>query len=325
MIVIAAAAALLVALWVFSRVAVELIDRRWPPLGRMVEADGVRLHFLAVPAPPHLPAVLVLHGASGNLREPLAALQDELRGRFRILAVDRPGHGHSSRGGRAMSDPARQADVIAAALARPEPRPAVVFGHSWGAAVAAALAMRHPDQVSGLVLAAPATHPWPGGVSPRARLFANSPLGRILAEFVVVPLGLTLISRTVRTIFAPAPVSDGYARTIGAALAIRPASFVATCRDIADFYGHILRLSAHYPEIRCPTEIVTGDWDSVVSPVIHAFGLARDIPGARLTVLPGAGHMPHWSRPVEVAAAIGRMAAAAQRDATVPARLRSRA
>jgi pimeloyl-ACP methyl ester carboxylesterase len=161
-------------------------------------------------------------------------------------------------------------------------------------------------------------------VSARARFFANAPLGRILAEFVVVPLGLALIGPSVRSIFAPAPVARAYSRTIGAALAIRPASFIATCRDIADLYGHLVRLSARYPEIRCPTEIVTGDWDRVVSPFIHAFGLARDIPGARLTVLPGAGHMPHWSRPDEVAAAVERVAAAAAGlELDAPARIRS--
>lgn len=313
MIVLAAAAALLLAPWAFSRIVVGMIHRRWPRTGQFVEVDGLKLNVVDVPARPGCPTVLLVHGASGNLREPLAALEDPLGGRFRLLAIDRPGHGHSSRGGRGMSDPARQADVLAAAMARLDSGPAVVLGHSWGAAVAAALAVRHPDRVAGLVLVAPATHPWPGGVSARAQFFANAPFGRVLAEFVVVPLGLGLIRPSVRSIFAPAPVPEGYSRTIGAALAVRPASFVATCRDIADLYRHLLRLSARYPEIRCPVEIVTGDWDRVVSPVIHAFGLARDIPGARLTVLPGAGHMPHWSRPAEVAAAIRRVAECGQR------------
>ena len=309
MIVLAAVAAPLVALWIFSRVVVLLIERRWPPLGEAVEANGLRLNVLDVPGSPDGATLLLIHGASGNLREPFFGLRGQLSGRsYRIIAVDRPGHGHSSRDGRSMSDPAGQADAIAAALASLRGTPCLVLGHSWGAAVAALLAVRHPERVSGLVLVAPATHPWPGGVSARSRFFANSLLGRIAAEFLVVPLGLAMIRPSVRSIFAPAPVPDGYARRIGAALAIRPASFVATCRDIADFYGHVVRHSPRYSEIRCPVEIVTGDWDRVVSPVIHAFGLARDIPGARLTVLPGAGHMPHWSRPAEVAAAIRRVA-----------------
>lgn len=311
MIGLAGVAALLLALWAFSRAAVRRIHRAWPPIGRKVEIDGLGIHFVDVHAAPDAPTLLLIHGASGNLREPLAALQAGLGGRFRIVAVDRPGHGHSAAGGRGMSDPARQADLIAALLRRLGVGPCLALGHSWGAAVAAALAVAHPENVAGLVLLAPATHPWPGGVSRRARLFATPLLGRLLAELIVVPLGLRLIAPGVRAIFAPAAPPPCYAAEIGAALAIRPATFVATCRDIADLYPCLVRAAARYGEIRAPVEIVTGDVDSVVSPAIHAFGLARDIPGARLTVLPGAGHMPHWTRPADVVAAIERVSQAA--------------
>jgi pimeloyl-ACP methyl ester carboxylesterase len=104
-------------------------------------------------------------------------------------------------------------------------------------------------------------------------------------------------------------VPASYAWRIGAMLAIRPASFVANCRDIADLYGHVVRLAARYHQIAAPAEIVTGDYDSILAPPLHAYALARDLPGARLTVLPGAGHMPHWSRTAEIVAAIDRLGA----------------
>ena len=68
-------------------------------------------------------------------------------------------------------------------------------------------------------------------------------------------------------------------------------------------------MTAQYDQIDAPTEIVTGDEDAIVVPAIHAYALARDIPGARLTVLSGVGHMPHWSAPEAVVAAIERVAA----------------
>lgn len=307
--VLAAIAAILLALWGFSRAATFAINLRWPPRGEIMRIDGIDLHVLDVPGRPGAPALLLMHGASGSLREPLAALEDSLGGRYRLIAVDRPGNGRSSRGGREMSDPSRQAEVLAAAVDRLGVSSCLVLGHSLGAAVALALALARPALVTGLVLVAPATHPWPGGISRRTRFFALSRFGRVLAEFVVVPLGLWVTGPTIRVIFRPCPVPPAYGRRIGAMLAIRPACFVANCRDIADLHRHVVRLSARYHDIRVPAEIVTGDRDAIVAPAIHAYGLARDLPGARLTVLPGAGHMPHWSRAVEVVAAVDRVQA----------------
>lgn len=295
------------ALWAFSRAAVLLIDRRWPPIGVLLRIGGIRLHLLDTAASAGAPVVVLIHGASGNLREPLGALQPALGGRYRLIAFDRPGHGHTSRGPRDMSDPARQADLFAQALRRAGVQSCIAVGHSWGAAVAAALAVHHPLLVAGLVLVAPATHPWPGGISRRTRFFALPYVGRALAELIVIPLGLKAVASALRSIFRPDPVPENYGRRIGALLAIRPRTFTANCRDIVDLYGHLVRLAGRYDQIRCPTEIVTGDTDPVVAPTIHSYGLARDIPGARLTVLRGAGHMPHWAHAAEIAAAIERV------------------
>lgn len=309
------AAALLGCVWAFSRIVVIIIDRSWPPAGEIMAIDGMSVHVVDIPAGPGGPNLLLIHGASGNVREPLDALTDALGGKFRLIAVDRPGHGHSTRGTREMSDPARQADVMAAVLDRLDVGPCIVLGISWGASVAAALALRHPDRVAGLLFVSPATHPWPGGVSRRTRLFGAPFIGRLAADFAVVPLGLVLAQPAIRAGFAPDPVPENYAARIGALLAIRPKTFVANARDVVDLNRHLIKLSARYHEIRAPTEIITGDRDPVVSPAIHAFGLARDIPGARLTILPGAGHMPHWSRTAEVTAAIERLAGAAEEEA----------
>jgi pimeloyl-ACP methyl ester carboxylesterase len=310
-------AAIPAVLWIGSRAALLLIERMWPRMGAVSCIDGLDIHVVDVPAAPAAPVLVLIHGASGNAREPLAALAAPLGGRYRLIAVDRPGNGYSARGSREMSDPARQAAIIAAVLDRLGVRDCLVLGHSLGGVVTLALALARPDLVKGLVLVAPATHPWPGGISRRTRFFALSRFGRILAEFVVVPLGLCVIGPTIRAIFRPCAVATTYGRRIGAMLAIRPASFVANCRDIADLHGHVVRLAARYHQIAAPAEIVTGDRDAILAPPIHAYALARDLPGARLTVLPGAGHMPHWSRTAEIVAAIDRLSA--RGEARLPA------
>jgi pimeloyl-ACP methyl ester carboxylesterase len=140
----------------------------------------------------------------------------------------------------------------------------------------------------------------------RTRFFSLPFVGRIAAELVVVPIGLLIAPMTIGAIFDPDPVPAGFSARIGALLAIRPGTFVSSARDVVDFHDCLVHLSPHYNEIAVPTEIVTGEMDLVVSPVIHAHGLARDIPGARLTVMPGVGHLPQWSRTSDVVAAIER-------------------
>src|SRR5687767_948824 len=94
-----------------------IIEARYPPTGRFVSVEGGRLHVIeAGPAEP-LGTVVLLHGASGNAADPMLALGHKLSERYRVLAVDRPGHGWSDRiAGQAAAAPARQAAIIAEAL-----------------------------------------------------------------------------------------------------------------------------------------------------------------------------------------------------------------
>ena len=73
--------------------------------------------------------------------------------KYRVIAFDRPGFGHSGRPRNTIWTPAAQADLIAAALKKIGVQRAIVLGHSWGTLVALALALKHPQDVQALVLA----------------------------------------------------------------------------------------------------------------------------------------------------------------------------
>lgn len=285
------------------------IGRGLRSVGRFVRVDGVDLHILdegAAGGPGELPPVVFLHGASGNLNEPRTAMAGRLTGR-RCLYLDRPGHGHSTRPDRRYASPARQADLVAGLLAHLGIERAVVVGHSWGGAVAAALAVAHPDRIAGLVLVAPATHPWPGGVSWTYRLAAQPVIGPLFAWTLVYPVGIATLETAMAGVFHPEPVPDRYRQSAHIDLVLRPKAFVANAEDVADLKANVTALAPRYPEITAPTVIVTGDRDAVVWPSIHSEGLKRDIAGAELVMLPGAGHMPHHTHPDAVVAAIARV------------------
>lgn len=284
------------------------IDRRYPPTGHLVEIGEISLHYRD-PRPTAggqgLP-VLVVHGASGNGEEASLALDPLLPGR-RVIYPDRPGHGHSSRGDDRMAAPLAQAEVLVGLLDRLGIGEVVVVGHSWGAAVAAAMAVEHPGRVAGLVLIAPATHPWPGGVAWYHGVTRMPVVGRLFAWTLPLPVGLATLSGAVEEVFHPDPVPPAYVDEAAIPLVLRPWSFRSNSLDISGLNANLAEMAPRYAGIRAPTVVVTGDRDGVVAPAIHAEALAREIDGAELVRIPDAGHMPHHAHPDVVAAAMARV------------------
>src|SRR3954469_2349394 len=203
---------------VATLVIARVIETRYPPAGRFVEVAGGRLHVVEMAPQGREPeaTVLLLHGASGSSGDPMTALGERLARRFRVVAVDRPGSGWSDRiGGAEAASPATQARVIRAALREIGIERVIVVGHSWAGALALNLALDHADLVSGLVLLAPVSHPWPGGGISWYYGPATWPVaGRLLTWTLATPAGLLLMGPTVGVVFAPqAPPPDYVARS----------------------------------------------------------------------------------------------------------------
>lgn len=296
-------------LFVFTAVAARVIEARYPPLGDRVATAprGPAVHLVErAPRAPERGALVLVHGASGNLADLDCALGERLSQLgFRVFAVDRPGHGWSDRlPGAAAASPVAQAAALRAALARRGVARAIVVVHSLAGVLGLAMALDAPDFVRGLALLAPVSHPWPGGVAWYYRLAASPILGPAFRRLVVLPVGLASIRSGVRGVFAPNSAPKDYVEATRLPLVFRPNHFRANAEDVVAAEAFVAELSPRYPTIRAPTAIVTGDRDGVVYARIHSAGCARDIPGATLTVLPGVGHSPHHSAPEPVVAAI---------------------
>ena len=309
-----------------TRLLVSGIEAAHPPAGRFVQAAGRRFHVVDLPAAvgtgglgvtgtataadmADAQAIVFLHGAVATLVDPLTAFRPALEGRARLVFLDRPGHGYSERGGAEDADPAVQADAIAAALAAIGVSRAIIVGHSFGGAVAAAFAVRHPDVTAGLVLLAPATHPWPGGVSWSYDLVGAPVIGGLVSETITTPLGLALLPSGFAGVFAPETPPDGLIEETAAKLALRPEAFRASAEDIRGLKARLSAFAPRYGEISAPTVVLAGDQDHVVSTDIHARALVAAVKGARLVVLPGAGHALQHTRTAEIVAEIERMLA----------------
>jgi pimeloyl-ACP methyl ester carboxylesterase len=308
---------------VVTALTIGRIEAAHPPAGRFVEVDGGRLHVLeldqadadvdaaADTADPRWPVVLV-HGASGNLGDLRLALGDRLAQTRRVILVDRPGHGWSDRpGGAEDASPARQAALIAQALERMGIERFVLLGHSLGGAVATAFALAYPDRLAGLVLLAPVTHPWRGGLAWYNALLTTPLAGRVFAHALALPAGELLLEDSAQEVFAPQPMPPDYLRRAGIRLLLRPAEFIANAQDVAVLKRFVTAQVPRYRDIAVPTVVLTGDADVTVSPHLHARAIAAALPDARLVILPGIGHMPQHVATNEVIAAIDLVSAAA--------------
>ncbi len=313
-VLIVASALVLIGLVGLTAFGAAAIGRRYRPRGKLVPVTGGRLHVSdAGPRAEPCAAVpiVLLHGASGNLEDMRLALGERLSVRHRVVMIDRPGHGFSERPREpAVATPAGQAALVTEALAELGIPRAIVVGYSWSGALAAALALAAPHRVAGLVLLAPVTHPWPGGISWYYRVAATPVLGQLFAWTIALPIGMLMLEAGTHKAFAPQSRPDGYVEHAATPLLLRPAEFLANARDVAALKASVAAQAPLYPTIAAPTVIITGDRDGTVSPRLHAEAIAAAIPRARLVVAPGVGHMVHHVASDLVCAEIERMAVA---------------
>lgn len=281
--------------------------RRWPPLGQIMQVDGIDVHYWE--RGKGQPIVLV-HGASGNLRDFTFDLAPRLAERYRVIAFDRPGFGYSGRIAKQGWDPAVQASLLRRAAAEIGAARPIVVGHSWGGALAMAWALDTPEDVTGIVTLGGATMPWGGDVSFLYSLNASDVTDRLVSNLISTFATEGLIESFMADTFTPQTIPEGYASYVGAPLATRPRTVRYNAHDITNLNAVLERQAKRYPNLYTPIEVLHGSVDRSVWPDLHAEGMHALLPNSRLTLLEGVGHMPHHARPGEVVAAVERLAIA---------------
>ena len=213
---------------------------------------------------PDAPALVLIHGLSSSHRGWSKNLVGLGAGR-RLVVVDL-----FDRSAGPRFQLADQAASLADALAG-EPHPVAVIGHSLGGLVAMELAAGWPPLVDRLVL-------------------VDVPALRPVAS----------LPQRLRSLVRPGTLAD--ARSVALVTAT-----VIAANPIQLMAATALSTRSHLPEtaaaIRQPTLLIWGRNDSIV-PLEIGERLARLMPNARLTVIAGAAHQPHWETPDAFHAAV---------------------
>jgi len=265
---------------------------RRPP-GRFVEADGVRVHYIA--RGKGRPVVLI-HG-NGTMAEDFAicGLMDRLSQRYRVIAIDRPGFGHTERPRHQIWTAAAQARLLHRVLERLNVEPPVVVGHSWGTLVALALAAGCRRDIRGLVLLSGYYFP-----TPRADVALSAPLaipgvGDAARSLVPEAVGRHVVApQAFRHVFAPQFVPARFKTRFPVEIAMGPDQLRASAEDTVTLNAAAALLQPFYAGLRTPLAILTGGADAVVDAATHSRRLHAATPDSTLAILPGLGHMIHY-------------------------------
>jgi len=276
-----------------------------PPAGQFLEVNDVRLHY--VERGSGAPLVL-LHGNGSMIQDfESSGLIDLAAKNYRVIVFDRPGFGHSDRPRNVVWTPAAQAELINSALHRLGVSHAIVLGHSWGASVAVALALKYPTLVQGLVLASgyyyPTLRPDVVALSAPAVPLVGDILGHTLSPIVSRVMWPLLMAK----IFGPRSVPrkfEGFPKE----MALRPSQIRASAAESALMIPDAFHYRDEYKNLKMPVVIVAGDEDRLVDIDAQSTRLHRDVPQSKFHRVPGTGHMIHQTATGVVMSAINEVA-----------------
>lgn len=266
---------------------------------RTIDVDGLTLGYRELGSGP---AVLLLHGWPTsshlwrNVMGPVARSN-------RVIALDLPGFGASDKpvdGRYDFPDFERAIDGVLAAL---EVDRTAIAGHDLGGPIAVRWALDNPERVTAVALLNTLLYPEfsPAVIefvttlsTPDRRDRATSPEGltEIMREGLADEANLT--GELLAAVQEPFASPDSRLALARAGIGLNPAGFA----DIADRLG----------SLGVPVRVVYGEQDRLLPEVGDTFArLERDLPGTRVTALPGCGHFVMEEDPDQVGALLAEL------------------
>jgi pimeloyl-ACP methyl ester carboxylesterase len=273
---------------IFTAITARRVETALRPRGQFVEVAGARIHYLDKGTGP---PIVILHGLGGQMGNFTYALLERLTDEFRVILMDRPGSGYSTRAPGATGRLTEQAAIVAQFIRKLGLERPLLVGHSLGGAIALTVALDHPEVVKGLALIAPLTHVPKHVPAPFRALDIKSDFLRwLVAWTVATPIGIRRGKAILDAIFSPEPAPADFPTRAGGILGLRPRSFYNTSSDMRAVNLDLWAMVGRYSSLHLPVRILYGTSDEVLSPQVHGEALKAKSSMVSLQLVPG-GHM----------------------------------
>ena len=233
--------------------------------------------------------VVLLHGLGSSSRD-WTFQRPVLEARYRVLAIDLPGHGRTGPS-RPPFSVHGMAEDVERRLERETLPAAHIIGVSLGACVGLALALRAPHRVRSLTIINGFARLRPRSVTAALRM--------LVRLFLLGAAPMPVLAWWVARVTFPRPEQAALRRQ--AVESLTATSRRAYVTSVGALIGFDVR--AQLERVRCPVLVVAGDEDRTV-PLASKRELAAGIAGARLLVARGSGHASHYDAPETVNAAL---------------------
>ncbi len=292
-------------LWWFTVHTAHKVEQRLPATGTFFDVPGARLHVIERGQGP---ALLLIHGLGGQSGHFTYGIVKLLAPHFRVVVIDRPGSGYSTRSDASSASLESQAAMIAALIDQMKLDRPFVVGHSLGGAIALALALAHPEKVAGLALLAPLTQ-ITDQVSPafKGLLIEKSWLRTLVASTIATPATILGGAKILGQVFGPEPVPADFATRGGGLMSLRPSQFLAASADIQALPASLPAQQERYGQLQLPVSVLYGRNDKILDPTENGSNFVAKVHGAKLELVDG-GHMLPVTKPTLTADFILRAA-----------------
>ena len=263
------------------------------PDSQFIQINGLSVHVKTMGQGE--PVFILLHGFGASLFS-WHAVMEPLSHYGMVIAYDRPAFGLTERpmtwSGQNPYGPEANIALLLGLLDHFNVQKAILVGNSAGGTLSMQFALAHPERVQVLILVDPAVYEGSGGPF-WVKILSKTPEMQHLGPLFVRSIqksGLELIKTAWHD---PSKITqetwDGYTK---------PLKADNWDRALWNFTmaNHDTGLIQHLKEFTVPILVLTGDDDRIV-PTANSVKLAGELPGAKLIIIPNAGHVPHEEQP----------------------------